>query len=123
MKTHRFLAAAVLLIASLPALAAPPMCGKMAMEQVHEMDFYVYFPSEAQAIEAAAQVDDAVFDVVVRTSATGEDWLLRAVYRQLPTPETHALHSDAVASIAKSHGGKYQGAGCASHLHRREAVM
>ena len=121
MKTHRMLVAAVLLVASIPALSAPPMCGKMPMDQVDEMDFNVYFPTEAQAIEAAAQIDDAVFDIVVRTSATGEDWLLRAVYRELPAPDAHAMHANAVATAAKSHGGQYSGAACASQLHGRDA--
>ena len=94
------------------------LCGRMPVGQVEEMDFHLYFPSEKQAIDAAADIDEAAFAVVVRTSAASPDWLLRAVYRELPTAAAHAIHSGRMSALARANGGQYHGSGCSSHTYR-----
>ena len=95
------------------------LCAGLPDERVEEVDFYLYFASEAQAIDAAARIDDATFKVEVRTSAAGPEWLLRAVYRELPPEEVRARHWKTMDSLAKATGGRYEGSGCASVLSRR----
>ena len=94
------------------------LCGRIPIDQVEEMDFHLYFPSEKQAIDAAAHVDESTFTVIVRTSAASPEWLLRAIYRELPTATAHSLHSEKLHALARANGGRYDGAGCASHTYR-----
>ena len=86
----------------------------MPVATVEEMDYLAFFPVEASAQAAADEIDATLFDVSVRTAATGNDWVLRARYRTLPTPEAHARNAPAVESAVASHGGREGGFGCRS---------
>ena len=115
-----FLALAV----SVTALAAPdptpkPVCSSTPIDEIEKVDFYAYFQTEAQAIEAAAGIDERLFTIIVRTAADGPDWLLRATYRQVPDPETHAMQVQRLPALARSHGGRYPAFGCVSKPIRR----
>jgi hypothetical protein len=93
-----------------------PLCAGLPGQRVKEVDFYLYFASEALAIDAAARIDDATFNVEVRTSAAGPEWLLRAVFRELPTEGSRVRHSETMGALAKASGGRYEGSGCASYF-------
>src|SRR5947207_863252 len=41
----------------------------------HDVEFYLYFPSQATAEEAAVRLREKAFQAQVRRAAKGEDWL------------------------------------------------
>lgn len=96
-------------------------CGSMPAAQVEHMDYLAFFADQASAEVAAREIDESLFDVSVRTAASKEDWVLRAVYRKLPTPEAHARNAVRVQSVVDSQGGRLGGFGCQSGLLTRAA--
>ena len=93
-------------------------CGRMPMAMVHGMDFIAFYASNAQAVEAAAEIDRQLFDIIVRTSASTPEWIVRAVYRNLPEPGVHARQVEAMERIATKNGARDHGPGCASLPYR-----
>lgn len=102
-----------------PSDPHPYPCIDIPIEQADEIDFHAYFDTEAQANAVAARIDEARFEVTVRTAADGPDWVLRALYRELPDPKTHAIQGPPLAALAKSEGGRMVGFTCSSRPHRR----
>ncbi len=129
--SHRLLYAAVALVlcnttsAEATVVAKDPLepvygpCGDMPLSQVREVDFMMFYPTEKQAVNAAAEVDDATFGITVRTSASTIEWVVRAVYLDLPSSEAHLHHAEVIERIARRHGSKDHAAGCGSHYYRR----
>lgn len=94
-------------------------CRTTPIEQIALVDFVAYFPTEQDAVEMAARVDDAVFDVVVRAAADRPDWVLRATYRALPEAEMHAANERELPALVAAHGGRHAGFGCFLEPRRR----
>jgi hypothetical protein len=94
-------------------------CRTTPIEQIALVDFVAYFPTEQDAVEMAARVDDALFDVVVRAAADRPDWVLRATYRELPEAATHAANERELPALAAAHGGRHAGFGCFLEPRRR----
>lgn len=89
-------------------------CGRIPMATVHQMDFIAFYATNVQAIEAAAQIDKELFDIIVRTSASTPEWTVRAVYRDLPDSDVHARQVEAMKRIAVKNGARDHGPGCAA---------
>ena len=94
------------------------LCIAMPRAWIRDVDFLAYFPTDAQAIEAAAHLDPNVFDVTVQWSEVVPQWLLRAVYRELPTREAFVLDNAALKRLFNEQGGRYEGSGCRSFSYR-----
>ena len=77
-----------------------------------EVDFFLYFPAEAQARAAAAKVDPARFEHWVRTAAVGDEWLLLARAKALPNAADLVALDARFKQMALEHGGKYDGHAC-----------
>lgn len=95
-----------------PCLAPNPAPG-------HEFEFNAYFEREADAQGVAHALPSEVFARSVRRSVEGRDWILIARYRELPTPNDHAAHSEQVHALARAAGGRYPGFVCAGPRYRR----
>jgi hypothetical protein len=101
---------------AVPEAAYRP-CNGMPLSQVREVDFMAFYPPEKQAVRAAAEIDKLTFLVTVRTSASTPEWVVRAVYRELPDPDAHDRHAGVMERIARRHGSKDHGAGCGSQYY------
>jgi hypothetical protein len=89
-----------------------PVCGELYRDQVREIDFHLYFPTEEAALDAAAELDHGRFEHQVRTSASSAEWLLRIVFRDVPTRIELDLGRRKVKALAKRHDVSFPGFGC-----------
>ena len=94
-----------------PCLATEPAAG-------HALEFNAYFEREADAQGVAHALPSEVFALTVRRSVEGHDWILIARYRELPTPNDHAAHSEQAHALARATGGRYPGFVCAGPRYR-----
>ena len=79
------------------------------LSKPHKIDFYLYFPNEAAAKRAAKQVKDAGFEIEVKQSAAGSDWLCLATKTMIPELaflKKIRANFTAIASVEK---GEYDG--------------
>ena len=83
------------------------------LSKPHEMEFFLYFPDEASANAAAADVREQGFAVEVRPAAEGTDWLCFAVKTMVPDNEDIVTIGRGFHAIAGAHGGEYDGWGAA----------
>ena len=97
--------------AELATAQTPGIKNCLELPGVYEMDFFAFFATVEEAISAAAEINDSIFDIEVRRAATGPEWVVQAVYRRLPEPDFHAQQVDAMRSIAAKHGSQ-QSVGC-----------
>ena len=81
------------------------------LSKQHAVEFFLYFPTQAIAEQAAGQIRDGGFQVQVRPGSTGKDWLCFATKEMLP--ELPALQKIRIEfeSLSKSLGGEYDGWG------------
>ena len=79
---------------------ADPRCGSMLPGRVIEIDHSLYFNSAEEAANAASRVDAAEFEVEVKQSAIPPEWLMRAVYRELPAEPVLATHEAFFKALA-----------------------
>ena len=103
---------ALALGAALAGAAERGPCGVGAEPKPLEVDFFLYFPDEAGARAAAAKVDSTRFEHWVRTAAIGDEWLMLARARQVPSAPELAEHDARFKQLALDNGGKYDGHGC-----------
>jgi hypothetical protein len=75
----------------------------------HTMDFYLYFPSESAARQAAARMEETGFQVEVKKAAKGNDWLCLGTKKVIPELSTIQGMTRDLSSLAKSLGGDYDG--------------
>lgn len=128
--------AAALLLAAACAGAATPnppppihggfedtLCHGMPVRRIESVDFLAFFATRDQAEAAARTIDEGRFKVSVRPSADRPDWVLRALYRALPTQEQLATDSSSMRTVLEAHDGRYQGHACASHPYRPTPEM
>jgi regulator of RNase E activity RraB len=81
------------------------------LSKPHEIEFFLYFPSQSIADSAAVQIKAAGFEVEVRPAGRGADWLCYA--KKTMVPELTALQKIRrdFNAIASSKGGQYDGWG------------
>jgi Regulator of ribonuclease activity B len=70
---------------------------------------YLYLPDEARARTAAAELEQAGYQVEVRRAAQGPLWLALAKIDMVPSPENIALLRDRFETLASRLGGDFDG--------------
>jgi hypothetical protein len=81
------------------------------LSKPHHIEFFLYFPTQAAAEQAAPKIKAAGFDVKVEPAATGSDWLsftTRTMVTELPALRTIRIDFD---NLAASLGDRYDGWG------------
>ena len=81
------------------------------LSKPHQLEFFLYFPTEADAQKAAEQIRAKSFEVKVERAAQGESWLCFATKTMLP--ELKAIQNITIQfnEIAKRFGDNYDGWG------------
>ena len=79
------------------------------MAKLHQIDFYLYFPTQAAAEQAAASVRAQGFTAEVRPAAKGPEWLCLANKTMLPQLSALQQISRDFAKLTASAGGNYDG--------------
>lgn len=121
------IAATLVLLAATCASAATPnpppplqggfedtLCHSVPAHKVAEVDFLAFFGRRADAESAARLVDPDRFAVTVRRSSDQPDWVLRAVYRELPTQARLDADTENLVPRWRALGGRYPAPGCRS---------
>jgi regulator of RNase E activity RraB len=81
------------------------------LSKPHKIEFFLYFPSQAAAEQAAPRVRAAGFEVEVRQAAKGNDWLCFTTKTMVPKlSDLQQIRRD-FASLTASSGGDYDGWG------------
>ncbi len=81
------------------------------LSKPHAIEFFLYFPTQTVAEQAAPRVKAAGFDVQVKPAAKGSDWLCYATKAMVPDlPALQKIRVD-FNSLAASLGGQYDGWG------------
>jgi len=85
--------------------------GDHRLSKPHEIEFFLYFPTEAIAEQAASHIREEDFEVTVKQAAKGSDWLCFATKKMVP--EFAALQEirRKFDSLSSSLGGEYDGWG------------
>jgi len=78
----------------------------------HMIEFFLYFPTESVANQAASRIRDAGFQSEVKKAAQGEMWLCFATKEMVPTQDALEAVRNNFDSLATSLGGEYDGWGC-----------
>jgi len=81
--------------------------GNLAMPT--EVISYLYVPDEARARAAAGELEQAGYQVKVRTAASGPSWLALATITMVPSEENIALLRGRLESLAARLGGEFDG--------------
>ena len=74
-----------------------------------EVNFYLYFPTEAAATAAAAQAWSSSLPTRVVPGAMDSGWLCLASGTLVPTDEAIRAASTRLQAVAAEHGGEYDG--------------
>jgi regulator of RNase E activity RraB len=126
MRTIGFVIIAVLVVVSLVVWlrgrARPPVDGDLAVIQQlqdagsdltkpHLIEFFLYFPNEQAAHNAAARVRSAGFDSKVQLGADNKNWLCLAMKSMVPSPEALVGIRTQFVELASQLGGEYDGWG------------
>ena len=77
----------------------------------HNIEFFLYFPSEASAKEAAKNIQDNVDSVKVELGADKKNWLCFANKRMIPEHEKLVALRKLFNEIARNGSGVYDGWG------------
>jgi len=77
----------------------------------HDIEFFLYFPSQAIGENAAEKIRAMGFEVTVNRAAQGDSWLCLAAKRM--TPDLQALQEirEAFTALTDALGGEYDGWG------------
>ena len=75
----------------------------------HAIDFYLYFPSESAAEQAASQMRQTGFQVEVWRPAKSEGWLCLGAKKVVPELSTIQGITRNLNALAKSLNGNYDG--------------
>jgi len=77
----------------------------------HDIEFFLYFPSQAIGENAAEKIRAMGFEVTVNRAAQGDSWLCLATKRM--TPDLQALQEirEAFTALTDALGGEYDGWG------------
>jgi regulator of ribonuclease activity B len=79
------------------------------LSSIHDLEFYLYFPTEAAAREAANAVKDEGCEVKVRLGADDKNWLCYATKRMVPNHAELVRQRERFNEIARKGGGEYDG--------------
>jgi hypothetical protein len=83
------------------------------LTEPHTVEFFLYFPSERNALKAANQIRSRSFDVKVERAAQGDSWLCFATKSMpLQLDNLRQVRSD-FTKLANSLDGEYDGWGTA----------
>jgi len=77
----------------------------------HNIEFFLYFPTQAVAEQAASKIRDEGFHVEVRRAAKGADWLCYATKTMVPDLMALQKIRQDFGSLADSLSGEYDGWG------------
>jgi regulator of RNase E activity RraB len=83
------------------------------LSKQHQIEFFLYFPTQSAAEQAAVQVRDAGFEVKVDPAAKGNDWLCFATKKMVPELTAMQEIRSNFNKLASSIGGEYDGWGTA----------
>jgi hypothetical protein len=75
----------------------------------HSIEFYLYFPSQSAAEQAAARIRQTGFQAEVRRAAKGDDWLCLGRKKIVPELSTIQGITRELKVLAKSLQGDYDG--------------
>ena len=81
------------------------------LSSLHDIEFFLYFPTEAAANEAAIGVKAEGCDVNVKLGADEKNWLCYATKRMVPNHNELANLRRRFNEIAQKGGGEYDGWG------------
>lgn len=76
----------------------------------HPVQFFLYFPTEASAREAAGQIGE-LYQITVDRAADGPDWLVLAERSLVPTLSAFTEARERFEAVALRLGGEYDGWG------------
>jgi regulator of RNase E activity RraB len=81
------------------------------LSKPHNLEFFLYFPTQSVAEEAALQIRNAGFEVEVKKGAQGDQWLCFATKTMVPDlPDLQKIRHNFVP-LAASIDGEYDGWG------------
>ena len=86
---------------------------------VRRVDFMGFLPSEDAAVEAAAEIDEARFEVTARPAAIGFEWVVIAAYRQLPSLPILEQDRRTMKALGRRFGADGFTHSCISNRYRR----
>ena len=81
------------------------------LSKVHQIDFYLYFRSEASAKDAARQLEAQGFEVKVRRTGRKAEWLCFANQSMVPDYRQLVDMRQKFETLARSLAGEYDGWG------------
>jgi hypothetical protein len=84
---------------------------KSDLSKVHKIDFYLYFPNDAAAKQAARQIEAQDFEVKVRRMGRKAEWLCFAQKSMMPDYDTLVAIRKTFGPLANSLEGIYDGWG------------
>lgn len=77
----------------------------------HAIEFFLYFPTQAAAKEAASTIEKSGFSVTIKQSAQGSDWLCSATKTMVPELAALQKIRKDFNALASSKRGEYDGWG------------
>lgn len=81
------------------------------LSKPHKIEFFLYFPTEVAAEQAALRVRESGFEVAVKRAEKGADWLCFATKTMIPKlSDLQQIRCD-FNSLATAAGGDYDGWG------------
>ena len=81
------------------------------LSKPHEIEFFLYFPTQAAAEQAALRIREGGFEVEVKQAAKGADWLCFATKTMIPKlSDLQQIRRD-FNSLTAAVGGDYDGWG------------
>jgi regulator of RNase E activity RraB len=81
------------------------------LSKPHNIEFFLYFPSQSVAEKASLNIRDAGFEVEVKRAAQGDSWLCFATKTMIPAlPDLQRIRQSFMA-LAGSMDGEYDGWG------------
>ena len=82
-----------------------------SLSKPHDVEFFLYFPTESIAEQAASQIRAAGFTVEVKPAAKGTDWLCFATRRMVPDIAALEQIRKDFTNLTATLGGEYDGWG------------
>jgi hypothetical protein len=79
------------------------------LSKPHPLEFYLYFPTEESAHQAAERIVDDGFSVEVKRAAQRADWLCYVTKRMAPKRTEIAAIGQRFRALAREFGGEYDG--------------
>jgi regulator of RNase E activity RraB len=81
------------------------------LSKPHNIEFFIYFPTKADAADTAPRIKEAGFEVDVRQAAQGPGWLCLAIKTMVPDLSALQKIRRDFGALAAARGGEYDGWG------------